>query len=99
MVSACLDAYRVTSDSAWLARAESTFEWFTGRNQLDLPLYDPASGGCRDGLHPDRANENQGAESTLSFLLALVELLAVERFADVPRPPSAVLVSDQPRLS
>jgi hypothetical protein len=49
-----------------------------GDNDLQIALYDPASGGCRDGLHPDRANENQGAESTLSFLMALLEMRRLE---------------------
>ncbi len=50
------------------------FSWFLGKNDLQVPLYDAATGGCRDGLHPDRVNENQGAESTLSFLMALLEM-------------------------
>jgi hypothetical protein len=54
--------------------AQRAFDWFLGHNHLRLPVYDAATGGCRDGLHPERRNENQGAESTLSFLLALVEL-------------------------
>jgi hypothetical protein len=45
---------------------------------LQVALYDPSTGGCRDGLHPDRANENQGAESTLSFLMALLEMRKLE---------------------
>ena len=49
-----------------------------GRNDLGLTLYDPATGGCCDGLHPDRANQNQGAESTLAFLLALTEMHLLE---------------------
>ena len=73
-VSACLQAYRVTSDSRWRREAWSAFNWFLGDNDLQLPLYDSATGGCRDGLHPDRANENQGAESTLSILMALLEM-------------------------
>lgn len=73
-ISACLEAYRITSDSRWRQEAERTFEWFLGRNDLNLPIYDPTTGGCRDGLHPDRVNENQGAESTLAFLQALLEL-------------------------
>jgi glycosyltransferase involved in cell wall biosynthesis len=73
-VSACLQAYRVTGDSRWRGEAWSAFNWFLGDNDLQLPLYDSATGGCRDGLHPDRANENQGAESTLSFLTALLEM-------------------------
>jgi glycosyltransferase involved in cell wall biosynthesis len=73
-VSACLQAYRVTGDTRWHGEAWSAFNWFLGDNDLQLPLYDSVTGGCRDGLHPDRANENQGAESTLSFLMALLEM-------------------------
>ena len=51
-----------------------SFDWFLGKNDLHVPIYDRATGGCRDGLHPDRINENQGAESTLSFLMALLEM-------------------------
>jgi hypothetical protein len=73
-VSSCLQAYRITGDSRWRNQAWSAFNWFLGNNDLQVPLYDPVSGGCRDGLHPDRANENQGAESTLSFLMSLLEM-------------------------
>jgi hypothetical protein len=83
-ISACLDAHRVTGDRAWLAHAQRAMYWFLGQNHLELPLYDPVSGGCRDGLHADGANENQGAESTLSFLLALVEMRSAERVAGAP---------------
>ncbi len=76
-VSASLQAYRVTGDSRWRNEAWSAFNWFLGNNDLQLPLYDSVTGGCRDGLHPDRANENQGAESTLSFLMALLEMRSV----------------------
>ena len=78
MVSACLEAYRITLDKRWRKEARRAFEWFLGRNDLNLPIYDPTTGGCRDGLHPDRANENQGAESTLAFLQALLELRLAE---------------------
>lgn len=74
MVSACLEAYRISGDKHWRKEARRAFEWFLGRNDLHVPIYDPTTGGCRDGLHPDRVNENQGAESTLSFLLSLLEL-------------------------
>jgi hypothetical protein len=62
-----------------MERADWAFNWFLGQNQVQVALYDPRSGGCRDGLHADRANENQGAESTLSFLLALLEMRLAER--------------------
>ncbi|MFH1754288.1 MAG: glycosyltransferase family 4 protein [Candidatus Latescibacterota bacterium] len=74
MVSACLEANRITGDKKWYKEARRAFEWFLGRNDMHLPVYDPTTGGCRDGLHPDRLNENQGAESTLAFLQALLEL-------------------------
>jgi hypothetical protein len=74
MVSACLEARRVTRDERWARHARRTFGWFLGQNTLQRSLYDAASGGCRDGLHADRLNENQGAESTLSFQLALLEM-------------------------
>jgi glycosyltransferase involved in cell wall biosynthesis len=77
-VSACLEAYRVTGDSRWRREAWSAFNWFLGDNDLQLPLYDSVTGGCRDGLHPDRANQNQGAESTLSFLMALLEMRSLQ---------------------
>jgi len=77
-VSACLEAYRVTSDERWLKDAWSAFNWFLGDNDLQIVLYDSSTGGCRDGLHPDRANENQGAESTLSFLMAQFEMRLLE---------------------
>jgi hypothetical protein len=78
MVSACLEAYRSTGDEQWRIEARRAFEWFLGRNDLNLPLYDPTTGGCRDGLHPDRTNENQGAESTLAFLQSWLELRLAE---------------------
>jgi glycosyltransferase involved in cell wall biosynthesis len=83
-VSACLQAYRVTGDNRWRSEAWSAFNWFLGDNDLQLPLYDSVTGGCRDGLHPERINQNQGAESTLSFLMALVEMRAFENSEHVP---------------
>jgi glycosyltransferase involved in cell wall biosynthesis len=78
-VSACLEAYRVTGDRRWRSEAWSAFNWFLGDNDLQLPLYDPETGGCRDGLHPDRVNQNQGAESSLSFLMALLEMRSLQK--------------------
>lgn len=77
-VSACLEVYSLTEEKQWYEEAQRVFSWFLGKNDLQVPLYDPATGGCRDGLHPDRVNENQGAESTLSFLMALLEMQAVK---------------------
>lgn len=77
-VSACIEAYHATTDMFWVAEARRAFEWFLGRNDLGLALYDPGTGGCRDGLHMDRLSQNQGAESTLAFLLALAEKQALQ---------------------
>ena len=71
---ACIETYRLTHETRWIEEAQRIFRWFLGKNDLQVPLYDAATGGCRDGLHPDRVNENQGAESTLSFLMALLAL-------------------------
>jgi glycosyltransferase involved in cell wall biosynthesis len=77
-ISACLEVYKLTEESHWLGEAQQVFRWFLGNNDLQVPLYDATTGGCRDGLHPDRINENQGAESTLSFLMALLEMQAAK---------------------
>jgi glycosyltransferase involved in cell wall biosynthesis len=77
-VSACLEVYRLTEEGQWFEEARRVFGWFLGKNDLQVPLYDVVTGGCRDGLHPDRVNENQGAESTLSFLMALLEMQAAK---------------------
>ncbi|MFD2570715.1 glycosyltransferase family 4 protein [Spirosoma soli] len=78
-VSACIAAFNVTGDDEWYRTAIRVFKWFSGLNDLGLPLYDQQTGGCRDGLHIDRVNQNQGAESTLSYLLALAELYTLQK--------------------
>jgi glycosyltransferase involved in cell wall biosynthesis len=90
MVSACLDAYRVHGDRRWLNQARWAFNWFLGENHLQHWLFDPATGGCRDGLHANRPNQNQGAEATLSFQLALHELRTIAAL-DVAGVPMAAL--------
>jgi glycosyltransferase involved in cell wall biosynthesis len=72
MLDACVTAYRCTSDPCWLKTARRAFDWFIGRNDLGIPLCDYRTGGCYDGLHPDRVNQNQGAESTIVWLLSLL---------------------------
>src|SRR6266540_486336 len=94
MVSACLEAHRITGDKSWNKEARCAFDWFLGRNDLDLPIYDPTTGGCRDGLHPDRPNENQGAESSLAYLQAVLELrLAETTFASVETGESVARIN------
>ena len=86
MVAACIAARNATGDSAWISKARLAFDWFLGRNDLGLDIYDAGTGGCRDGLHQDRVNQNQGAESTLAFQLALAELALTDRAMTVFRP-------------
>lgn len=85
MVSACHEAFRITQDLIWPREAKRAFEWFLGRNDLGLPLYDFTTGGCGDGLHEDGVSENQGAESTLAFQLSLAEMNGAEHWI-TPHP-------------
>jgi glycosyltransferase involved in cell wall biosynthesis len=89
MVSACLEAYRATSDASWYQHAQRAFDWFLGWNDLGLEVYSTSTGGCRDALHVDRVNRNQGAESTLAFLLALAEMRLVQNSLTVFNQPVA----------
>src|SRR6267154_4029931 len=73
-IGACLAAWRADGDAEWKAIATRVFAWFLGSNDLSTALVDPHTGSCRDGLHPDRANENRGGESVLSYLLGLAEI-------------------------
>lgn len=78
MIDACITAYQLSHERAWLRRAIIAFNWFLGQNDLNLPLYDAKTGGCRDGLESHGVNENQGAESSLAWLMSLARL---HRFA------------------
>jgi glycosyltransferase involved in cell wall biosynthesis len=91
MVSACLEAYRTTSDFWWYEQAQRAFDWFIGWNDLGLELYSAESGGCRDGLHVDRVNGNQGAESTLAFLLSLAEMRLAQNMVASFKEPIAIV--------
>ncbi len=86
MVSACLYAYNVTHDMQWYHEGRSAFEWLLGRNHLGKLLYVPHTGGCRDGLHPNAVNQNQGAESTLAFLISSVEIQLFESMIEIVTP-------------
>ena len=99
LVSACLDAFRITEDIGWYDYATQAYEWFFGRNALGVSMYDKTTGGCRDGLHIDRLNENQGAESTLSLIQSMLEMKQFAREhqsqlrVNGKRRPSLVLVN------
>jgi glycosyltransferase involved in cell wall biosynthesis len=98
-ISACLAASRADSSREWPIAAMRAFNWFLGENDLQISLIDLDTGGCSDGLHPDRANENKGAESALSYLLALVEIREFNRTAmtDRLRPTPKLVASPASR--
>jgi hypothetical protein len=88
-IAACLTAWRADGDAEWKAVATRVFGWFLGSNDLSVALVDPHTGSCRDGLHPDRANENRGGESVLSYLLSLAEIRQLARVnAGLTKPPA-----------
>jgi hypothetical protein len=88
MVAACVEAARATGDASWIDVAWTAFDWFHGHNVLGLALCDPRTGGCRDGLLEDRTNDNQGAESTLAYLAALVDMQAAATPTRADHPPA-----------
>jgi hypothetical protein len=88
-IAACLTAWRAEGDSEWKAIATNVFDWFLGSNDLSVSLVDLHTGSCRDGLHPDRANENRGGESVVCYLLGLAEIRQLARVsAGLTKPPS-----------
>jgi ABC-type uncharacterized transport system substrate-binding protein len=89
-IAACLTAWRADGDAEWKATAAEVFFWFFGGNDLSVPLVDAETGSCRDGLHPDRANENRGGESVVSYLLALADMRQLARANINPTNPVAL---------
>ena len=74
MIEACVEAFNITRDKTWIDNAVMCFNWFLGQNDLNMLLYDAKTGGCRDGLMADGISQNEGAESTLAWLLSLMTL-------------------------
>ncbi|MET0407347.1 MAG: glycosyltransferase family 4 protein [Hyphomicrobium sp.] len=91
-IAACLTAWRVDGDAEWKALATRAFTWFLGSNDLSVALVDPNTGSCRDGLHPDRANENRGGESVVCYLLGLAEIRQLARVNAGLAKPAALRV-------
>ncbi len=92
-ISACIAAWRADGDLVWRQEVARVFAWFLGDNDLLVPLVDLDTGSCRDGLHPDRANENRGAESVLSYLLSLAEVRQLARMSGEVAVPAALRAS------
>jgi glycosyltransferase involved in cell wall biosynthesis len=91
-IAACLAAWRADRNVEWKAEAARVFAWFLGSNDLSVSLVDLETGSCRDGLHPDRPNENRGGESVVSYLLGLSEIRQIARLSE-GRAKSAPLVA------
>jgi glycosyltransferase involved in cell wall biosynthesis len=87
-IAACVAAWRADDDPAWRDEAARAFAWFLGRNDLSSPLVDVETGSCRDGLHPDRANENRGGESAVSYLLSLAQMRELAALTDEHARPA-----------
>jgi glycosyltransferase involved in cell wall biosynthesis len=94
LVEACVEAFKITRDQTWFKNAFMCFNWFLGHNDLNLSLYDSKTGGCRDGLMADGINQNQGAESSLSWLISLMTLQKLYT-DEVLNQPSSTITDEQ----
>jgi hypothetical protein len=90
-IAACLAAWRADRDVEWKAEAARVFAWFLGSNDLSVSLVDLETGSCRDGLHPDRPNENRGGESVVSYLLGLSEIRQIARLSEGRAKPAPLV--------
>src|SRR3990172_6036883 len=75
MVQTLILAYKITKDEKYRKKASDAFKWFTGKNVLNQVIYNEVTGGCYDGLGENAVNLNQGAESTISYLLARLSMM------------------------
>jgi len=96
LVDACIEAYHVTREAYWIEQAHKAFNWFLGENDLRTPIYDFTTGGCRDGLHSDRVSENQGAESTLAWLMSLLLMHDLQMEQTLGQPETEEVISQRP---
>ncbi len=88
LIDACIEAYHVTRERHWIEHARRALNWFLGDNDLRKPLYDFTTGGCCEGLHADRVNENQSAESTLAWLMSLLLMQELEMEQTLGKGPA-----------
>ena len=83
IIEACIEAFKVTQDKKWIIEARHCLEWFLGRNDLNTSLYNYKTGGCYDALTPTGPNLNQGAESTLAWLLSLLNMYLLDNLTEI----------------
>jgi len=96
LVEACTAAQRLTSETGWGIEARRCFDWFLGKNDLGEPLYDFQTGGCYDGLHAEGVNLNEGAESTLAWILSLLTIRSLDSAtAGSPEPLAAASAGER----
>jgi len=100
-IAACIAASRADASPEWASGAMSALGWFLGENDLQTTLIDPETGSCSDGLHPDRPNENKGAESSLSYLSGLVDIRQFKRVTakEQAKPVSPLTANANPIAS
>lgn len=79
IIDACYQAYLITEDMEWINRIGIAFSWFVGNNDRQEPLYDFTTGGCFDGLTTALTNQNEGAESTVSWLISLHRMYRIRQ--------------------
>jgi len=77
LIGACAEAFRSTGEKEWLDQGYRCLGWFLGSNDLNEQIYDFKTGGCCDGIQPTGVNANQGAESTLSWLISLISMYEI----------------------
>jgi glycosyltransferase involved in cell wall biosynthesis len=77
LIGACAAAFRATGEIKWLDQGHRCLSWFLGNNDLNEQIYDFKTGGCCDGIQPTGVNANQGAESTLSWLISLLSMYEI----------------------
>lgn len=89
MLLGCETAFREFGDERYLAAIEAAYGWFLGRNDLGLAVAVVERGACHDGLTPCGVNLNQGAESTLMWLITLEHVRRIRRETAAGSPVDA----------
>lgn len=88
LVITCATAFKFTGDNKWIDLARKCFSWFLGQNDLGIQLYNYQTGGCKDGLQSQSANANEGAESTLAWLISVITMYKLLEEQVLPKEPS-----------
>lgn len=84
LIDACYEAYLLTQEREWVKKIDWCFNWFLGSNDIHQVVCDFSTGGCRDGLQPTGVNQNQGAESTLAWLMSLHRVCEITQQQSIP---------------